>query len=642
MKANIKIIFMAALLLTALVINGNGQENQTGTKASDQAETGFSKSLTSRELERQTAAGLKKDLAPEALEAATGAGLKKNLDSDELQESTAAGLKKDLTTEELNSSIGAGIRRVSSLELDKASGRGFMTDMTRAELENLVGKGFIGKLTPDEIEQISARGTLSDEQARMTIKDLASVFAQGVKFIIDTSKFSEEELGEIKGRGTLQDIGKFPYSIQVGVFRDKANAIAMLETIKGQGYDPYIFRTRDDLGNSLFAVRLGDYESIQEAYAEVTHYKGKEHKEAFVTYINSTKSVDEKDIVNEKDESARPDLSNQLDFDKEYASEDLRALYKQIQALEGEVDKLRTESQARKKLKMTEAEQQKEEEEILSAAGREYVLSPAGTLSFDYNFGYTHNSYDEAEWNVSRIKHTADHTLTNTLSTTYALFDNLSLSASIPFKYKYHDLGVSGSKDVSDLGDLSLSFSWQPTKSQQSIPPIIVTTSVSAPTGRGPYEINPEVDLSTGSGIYSFSLGVNTNKKVDPVVVYGGLAYSFLLKEKDLDYYLGTGAVLNEVEPGGGVALSLGLGYAMSYAATINVGISMTYSFGSTYYYLDGSKSETGDAVSASLSLGTGWRFSSQRTISFSVGIGLTNDASDFSFSFRIPFDYAL
>lgn len=640
---------MAALFLAMLSINLNGQENKSDSMVNahyrasgKQTQNGFSKSLSTQELERQTAAGLKNDLSNDELNDSTGAGLKKDLSTDELKNSTGAGLKKDLTSDELNESTGAGIKHATSLELEMTSGRGFGTDMTLNELEKMIGKGFIGRLTPDEIDKISARGTLTEEQAHLTIKDLAAIFAQGVKFIIDTSKFSQAELEQIQGRGTLQDIGKFPYSIQVGVFRDKANAIALLEAVKAKGYDPYIFRTRDELGNSLFAVRLGDYESVQEAYAEVTHYKGKEHREAFVTYINSTQSVKEGDLVTADDETTLASDEEEIDFNKEYASKDLKTLYNKIQALQGEVEKLRTESEARKKLKMTEAEQQQEEEEILSAAGREYVLSPAGTLSFDYHFGYTHNSFDEAEWDASRIKHTADHTLTNSISTSYALFDNLTLGASVPFKYKYHDLGSSGSKDVSDLGDVSFSASWQPTKSGQTIPPFIVSASVSAPTGRGPYEINPEVDLSTGSGIYSVSLGINSNKKIDPVVAFGGLAFSYQLEEDDLDYYLGNGSILDKVEPGGGLALSLGIGYAMSYAATINASFSMSYAFGAKYYYDDGSKSETDDNVSASLSIGTGWRFSAHRTVSFNVGIGLTNGASDFSFSFRIPFDYAL
>ena len=617
MKEQLKILVGAVFFLMALTFISSGQEKQPGTitdyqyHSSDRnVKNGFSMSLTSEELERQT----------------------------------AAGLKKDLTNNELDRSTGAGIKRVTTLELELTSGRGFGSDLTLSELENMVGYGFINKLTPDEIDKISARGTLSDEQARLTIKDLAAVSAQGVRFLFDTSKFSAKEMEEIEGRGaTLQDIGKYPYSIQVGVFRDKANALTMLEEVKAKGYDPYIFRTRDELGNSLFVVRLGDYETLQEAYAEVTHYTGKEHKEAFVTYINSTQSLQEDDLYDkEATASASGKKPTPPDFNKEYASDDLRALYNQIQSLQGEVDKLRTESEARRKLKMTEAEEQKEEEEILSAAGREYVLSPQGTLSFDYSFGYTHNSFDEAEWNAQRILHTADHTLTNSLAAAYALFDNLTFSFSVPFKYKYHDLGAAGSRDVNDLGDVSLSASWQPVKSEQTMPPIIVSASVSAPTGRGPYEINPEVDLSTGSGIWSVSLGFNTNKKIDPVVVFGGMAYSYQFKEDGLGYYLGSGNVLDEVEPGGGIGASLGIGYAMSYAATINASFSMSYAFGTKYHYEDGTRRKTDDDVTASLNFGTGWRFSAKRTVSFNIGIGLTNDASDFSFSFRIPFDYQL
>ncbi|MEW6079000.1 MAG: SPOR domain-containing protein [Thermodesulfobacteriota bacterium] len=630
MKANIKIILVGALfLLAALAISSSGQENQpddSATKKSDPSSgSGFTRSLNSNELDRETAAGLKKDMT-----------------SDELNNASGAGLKKDMTSDELNQTTGAGIKHVTSLELSMSSGRGFGSDLSLTELENMVGYGFINKLTPDEIDKINARGTLSDEQARLTVKDLAAINAQGVKFIIDTSKFSPEEMGEIEGRGTLQDIGKYPYSIQVGIFRDKENAIAMLESVKARGYDPYIFRTRDELGNAIFAVRLGDYETVQEAYAEVTHYMGKEHKEAFVTYINSTQSIQREDLINEEEDFVHSGKEEKVDLDKEYASEDLRTLYKQIQSLQGEVEKLRTESEARKKLKMTEAEQQQEEEEILSAAGREYVLSPARTLSFDYSFGYSHNSFDEAEWNAQRIIHTADHTLTNTISAAYALYDNLTLATSIPFKYKYNDMGASGSKDVSDIGDVSFSGSWQPTKSDQKIPPLILSASVAAPTGRGPYEINPEIDLSTGAGLYSLSMGVNTNKKIDPVVAYGGLAYSYQFKDSGLNYYLGDGRVLDEVEPGSGLGMSLGMGYAMSYAATINASFSLSYAFGTKYHYEDGESSETDDTVTASLSLGTGWRFSAKRTISFNVGLGLTNDASDFSFAFRIPFDYQL
>jgi len=292
---------------------------------------------------------------------------------------------------------------------------------------------------------------------------------------------------------------------------------------------------------------------------------------------------------------------------------------------------------------MTKAEERQEEEEILSAVSRDYTMAEAGSLSFDYSFGYTHNSFDQANWEANRIKHTADHTLTNRVSCHYSLFDNLRFGATIPFKYKYHDYHSSGSKDVSDIGDISFNINWQPIRTKADWPSLIVTASYSNPTGRDPYEINPEKDLPTGSGLHSCSLGFTSNYKIDPVVLFGGMSYSYSMSEDNLDYqaYSG-GKTLDKVDPGSGIAASLGLGYAMSYKATIHASVSASYAFETTYRYADGSNQDTSTDLSASLNIGTGFRFSTKRTITFDVGMGLTNDAADFSFGFRIPFDFEL
>lgn len=562
------------------------------------------------------------------------------LNSGELEQETGTGFKKDLTTREMDEETGAGFRRISPTELQLTSGRGFGTDLTYSQLDSTVGQGFISKLSPDEIDQISARGHLSEDQIRLTVRSLGQITAQGVKFVVDKSKFSTEELDDIEGRGSLSEVGRAPYSIQIGLFKDKQKALDMLEKTREKGYDPYIFRTRDEDGTALFAVRLGDYETIQKAYADVTHYKGREHKEAFVTYINSLQSVSQEDIM--KEDAQETDDATTIDFNKKYPEGDLKNLHAQIQSLEEEVEKLRVESDARKKLKMTEAEERKEEEEILSAAGREYTMAEAGTLSFDYSFSYTHNTFDEANWSEGRIKHTNNHSLTNSVSAKYALFDNLSLGTDIPFKYKYHELGTSGSKDVSDLGDISLSANWQPFRISGDMPSFIMTSSVSIPTGRSPYEINPDIDLATGNGVYSASIGFNTNKNIDPVVLFGGMSYSYQFEKSGLTHHLSSGRTLTKVVPSDGIGTSLGLGYAMSYKVTVNAAISASYSFGTTYKYKDGGSRTTGTDLTSSLNLGTGLRVSPEKTISVNVGIGLSNDASDFSFSFRIPFDFDL
>ena len=58
------------------------------------------------------------------------------------------------------------------------------------------------------------------------------------------------------------------------------------------------------------------------------------------------------------------------------------------------------------------------------------------------------------------------------------------------------------------------------------------------------------------------------------------------------------------------------------------------------YYFTDNTVSTSPAYSTASLTVGTGWRISPKTTLSFSVSIGLTKDDPDFSFSFRLPFDF--
>ena len=283
----------------------------------------------------------------------------------------------------------------------------------------------------------------------------------------------------------------------------------------------------------------------------------------------------------------------------------------------------------------------------LEAVGREYILAEKGTFSLDYSFSYGYNSADliwtQGEDLGFRIQNTADHSINNTISTSYAWFDNLTVNAAIPFVYKYKNIGGESSRDVSDVGDISVGARWQVLKQTEIAPPLILNASLSIPSGRSPYDINPDKDLSTGSGTWQFSLGTALNKTFDPVVVYGSFGLSYAAEQTSLDYNLtSSGATLDKVEASYGLGLGFGIGYAMSYKASLNASVSYSYSVGTTYHYESGREMETGDASSASLNVGMGWKLDSDRTISVGLGMGLTNATSDFSLSCRIPFDYDL
>lgn len=88
----------------------------------------------------------------------------------------------------------------ASAEMSPAeSVRGYLSsDLSLYELESIVGQGFISTMSPEEISNIDARGILPSPDAitQMT-KDLYDITIKGTRIVIDTSKFSKQELVDI-------------------------------------------------------------------------------------------------------------------------------------------------------------------------------------------------------------------------------------------------------------------------------------------------------------------------------------------------------------------------------------------------------------------------------------------------------------
>jgi hypothetical protein len=314
-----------------------------------------------------------------------------------------------------------------------------------------------------------------------------------------------------------------------------------------------------------------------------------------------------------------------------------KQLREQIELLEERVNELREEADVRKILEITEEEKQQEEEEILSATGRDYTMSKKGYIGADYSLSYTYDSFDAIS-NAYEVEHRATHNLTNTISLTYAVRDNISVSVGIPFVYAYDNMGTKTPKDVTDIGDISISTQWQPLKAGGNLPAPILSFSYSLPTGRSPYEINPEIELSTGSGTSSYDVGLSLSKSFDPIMAFGGISYgkSFEVTGLDNKRY---GATLDSVDPGQYIGARMGLGYAISYKLTVNIGLNYTYNFDSEYRYTSGTMPVM-DSASASFNLGTGWRISPKRSLNVSLSKGLSIGGADYSISFRVPFNF--
>ena len=333
--------------------------------------------------------------------------------------------------------------------------------------------------------------------------------------------------------------------------------------------------------------------------------------------------------------NSKPEIKDQK---KENSSQNLE---QEVRELREEVQKIRNENEARKKLEVPEEEKGKTIEDILSAVGRQYSLLKKGTIGLSYTFNYSYFSgdaiSDAANLNIERRY---NHNFTNTITTEYALLNNLTVSANFPFAYKYNRLGTSSSQEATDFGDISMGLTMEPILWKGGMPTTTLSLGVSLPTGSSPYKIDPNHSLATGSGYYSINGGISLSKVIDPLVAFGSLSYSYGLPIESLSQHWDKTHTLTRMEPGSSIGLAFGFGYALSYQASLNLGAQLSYSFDNKYTLNDTATVENGTSLSSSFNVGTGWRISPSRSIYVSLGIGLTVNDPDVSLSLKLPFEF--
>lgn len=320
---------------------------------------------------------------------------------------------------------------------------------------------------------------------------------------------------------------------------------------------------------------------------------------------------------------------------------DQKELMNRIQDLEKRINELTEESRARRKLEITEQEKQEREKEVLEAVSRDYSLDPKHTLNIDYSLNYSYQPierYDTVQVALDRI---SDHSVTHTITTSYSVLDNLAVNFSIPFKYEYQKMGTDDELDERDIGDMSAGLSFQPIKSQPGDIRNTISFSAALPTGKSPYKTISGTELSTGNGIYAFTLAANFTKQVDPVVLFWNVGYTYNMDPVGVEWQATEDMLIDKIKTGDSISIGGGFAQALSYKVSVNYSFSYAYKFGPKYYVVGVEDPiKTGDTVAAMLNIGMGWRVSQKTTLSFGVGYNLTG--SSFSLSFRMPFTFIL
>ncbi|SFM50812.1 flagellar protein FilC [Marinobacter zhejiangensis] len=279
-------------------------------------------------------------------------------------------------------------------------------------------------------------------------------------------------------------------------------------------------------------------------------------------------------------------------------------------------------------------------EEVFQAAEKNYSLQKKGTHSLNYSLDYSYTGDQRLDIQISDgsvrnldIVPSATHSFTNAFSYDYGLFDNLTVGTRVPLVVKYD---TQDELNVYDFGDISFTARWQPLAYVPGKMSTTLFTSLSTKTGVSPYEIDIKRQLSTGSGYYSISGGASLSKVLDPVVIFGSTSLTYNFQVQDLDQVRGA-RVLEEVDPGFSLSGSAGFAYSLSYDISLSVSTQISYSDETVLSFSDGTEAVAQDQVTGFLSMSLGTRVSDTTIINTSLGIGLTEDAPDFSLGLSLP-----
>ncbi|WP_435608031.1 transporter [Pseudomonas knackmussii] len=288
-----------------------------------------------------------------------------------------------------------------------------------------------------------------------------------------------------------------------------------------------------------------------------------------------------------------------------------------------------------------DADSAKALEQVFQAAEQSYTLLKKGERTLTYGFDYsmmrdTRIQQVRTGQNVYSVlaQSEAQHTFTNSFTFDYGIWDNLTFSLRLPFVAKYDT-----ERDVHSysLGDISTTLRWQPWPSVRGRPVTTFYATLGLPTGDSPYDMNPDKDVSTGSGYYSLGVGANMSYVIDPVVLYGSLGYTYNMQVDSIHQYQ-YNEELQKVTPGDTLNFAMGMAYALSYDVSLATSYQMAYQMKS-HYHFDDRTVEAPEQTSAIMNLSLGLRTSPDYIVNVNAGFGMTEDSPDVLLGVSLPLD---
>ncbi len=235
--------------------------------------------------------------------------------------------------------------------------------------------------------------------------------------------------------------------------------------------------------------------------------------------------------------------------------------------------------------------------------------------------------------------------MTASVGARYGVTNRIELEAKVPYVYRRDStstrpIGIANAPEslsnVSsyDIGDIEIGAHYQVNKGEGGWPYFIANMRLKSTTGTSPFEVpvvnGIQTELPTGSGFWAIQPSVTAIYPSDPVVYYSNLGYLHSFEESFANY--GT------IQPGDGISLSFGMSLALNDKASFSTGYSHTTVMRTK---INGSNVPNSPMLQVgSLDLGYSYAVSDRTSLNFTVGAGLTEDAPDVRFVFRVPMTF--
>jgi hypothetical protein len=204
------------------------------------------------------------------------------------------------------------------------------------------------------------------------------------------------------------------------------------------------------------------------------------------------------------------------------------------------------------------------------------------------------------------------------------------------------------------IGDIEAAVRYQLNDGGADKPYYIAGLRYKSRTGRDPFEVVTDcqtrcvganvtgtglpLTLPTGSGFRSLQPSVTWMLPSDPAVFFGSFSYTRNLERRDVyrTILAGQREPLGTVKAGDVFGLNLGMGLALNDEASLSFG----YDHSSV-----GRARQNGQLIPGSvriqlgtLLVGASYRLDGHRSVSVSIGAGLTRDTPDVTLTLRLPF----